>query len=179
MSIKDSIIKHVNITNIAEEYGLKISFASSNTFDYKCRCPHPDHKNGAERTMSLYMDSNGNSFYCFGCGWGTNVIDFYMVLNNLTFSEAIKEMSSKYDVPIEKGSRAFIVKKPNNEFVKLEIAKIFRMYFRKHYNKKKEIYNIMKKTFGFFDSIDKHDIKKAKALKNKIKSVLKNKVGDV
>jgi len=50
------------------------------------RCPF--HK---EKTPSFTIDGN-NRFICFGCGKKGDVIDFYMMLNNVEIKEAIKSL---------------------------------------------------------------------------------------
>ena len=117
MSIKQSIIDQLKITDLADEYDIKLSYAGTGTFSHKCTCPHKDHKNGSERTMSMYIDSENNTFCCFGCGWGSNVIDFYMGINDIDFSSAISEIRDKYNIKNSHGSS--IIKVPNNYYIML------------------------------------------------------------
>lgn len=42
----------------------------------KCKCPSPTHKNG-DKKPSLFIYPSKNTFYCFGCGVGGDVIKFY------------------------------------------------------------------------------------------------------
>jgi hypothetical protein len=46
----------------------------------------PFHK---EKTPSLKVYYNSNSWHCFGCGAGTSPLDFVMKKNNLDFKEAV------------------------------------------------------------------------------------------
>lgn len=46
----------------------------------------PFHKDETP-SFAIYPDSN--SFYCFSCGKGGDVIDFYMELNNCDFQTAL------------------------------------------------------------------------------------------
>lgn len=46
-----------------------------------------------ERTPSFTIYKESNSYFCFGCGAGGTVIDFYMQLHDVDFKTAIKEMN--------------------------------------------------------------------------------------
>ena len=43
-----------------------------------------------EKTASLKVYPNTNSWYCFGCHKGGSTIDFVMYINNLEFNDAVK-----------------------------------------------------------------------------------------
>ena len=66
-----------------------------------------------EKTPSFSVNTDKQIFHCFGCGVGGNSISFVMKYENLTFTEAIKQMADKaginlpeeYDNP-ESGKRA-------------------------------------------------------------------------
>jgi hypothetical protein len=49
------------------------------------RCPLHE-----EKTPSFYIYLKNNSFYCFGCSQGGNVINYVMKRQNLTFKEAVE-----------------------------------------------------------------------------------------
>lgn len=52
-------------------------------------CPiHQDQKNP---NFTIYPQTN--SFYCFSCGKGGDVITFWMLLNNVDFTTAIRELT--------------------------------------------------------------------------------------
>ena len=53
-----------------------------------------------ERTPSFTVSPVKNIFKDFSTGIGGNVISFYMKINNLSFPEAIRELSAKYNVPV-------------------------------------------------------------------------------
>jgi len=55
-------------------------------------CPfHPDHN----PSLAVYPDH----FYCFGCGAHGDVIDWVMKLHNLSFNEALKYLTEKFNLP--------------------------------------------------------------------------------
>lgn len=46
-----------------------------------------------ERTASFFIFRNSNTYHCFGCGLGGDVIDFIVNLKNLSFKEAVEYLS--------------------------------------------------------------------------------------
>lgn len=62
--------------------------------DKKIICPFYFHKSGLERTPSLYLYPDTNSFYCFGCQTGGGPADFLSALKNISKGEAIEEILS-------------------------------------------------------------------------------------
>lgn len=64
-----------------------------NEFNSKGFCHCPFHK---EKTASFKLFSKNNSFYCFGCGAGGNVINLVQKYLNLGYLEAMKRLSDDY-----------------------------------------------------------------------------------
>ncbi len=63
---------------------------------YKCRCPfhQPD------RTPSFTVYPDTESFYCFGCQAGGDVITFVMKIENLSYIEAVKKLAERAGLPM-------------------------------------------------------------------------------
>lgn len=59
----------------------------------KCSCPFH-----SEKTPSLVVYSDSQSFYCFGCGAGGDVISFIMRAENLEYIDAVKLLCSRTGV---------------------------------------------------------------------------------
>ena len=49
----------------------------------------------AEKTPSMMVYTSTQSFYCFGCGAGGDVISFIMKIENLEYIEALKFLSQR------------------------------------------------------------------------------------
>lgn len=62
---------------------------------YVCNCPFH-----SERTPSFTVFTDTQSFYCFGCGAGGDVITFVMKAENLEFIEAIKFLAEKSGIAV-------------------------------------------------------------------------------
>ena len=58
--------------------------------NYVCSCPFH-----SEKTPSCTVFTETQSFYCFGCGAGGDVITFTMKIENLDFSEAVKLLAQR------------------------------------------------------------------------------------
>lgn len=58
--------------------------------NYVCSCPFH-----SEKTPSCTVFTDTQSFYCFGCGAGGDVITFTMKVENLDFSEAVKLLAQR------------------------------------------------------------------------------------
>ncbi len=56
----------------------------------KCNCPFH-----SEKTPSCFVYPDTNSFYCFGCGAGGDVITFVMKIENLDYFEAVKLLAQR------------------------------------------------------------------------------------
>ena len=58
--------------------------------NYVCSCPFH-----SEKTPSCTVFTETQSFYCFGCGAGGDVITFIMKVENLDFMEAVKLLAQR------------------------------------------------------------------------------------
>lgn len=63
--------------------------------NHVCSCPFH-----SEKTPSCTIFTDTQSFYCFGCGAGGDVITFIMKYENLDFSEAIKLLAQRAGIEI-------------------------------------------------------------------------------
>lgn len=66
----------------------------------KCLCPFH-----SEKTPSMVLYPDTQSFYCFGCGTGGDVISFIMKIENLDYVEAIKFLAQRYGLEVPSDSR--------------------------------------------------------------------------
>ena len=53
-------------------------------------CPLPNHN---DKTASFKIYEKTNSFYCFGCNTGGDVIKLVQEINGFSFKEAVKELT--------------------------------------------------------------------------------------
>lgn len=57
---------------------------------YSCRCPFH-----SERTPSFHVYPDTQSFYCFGCGAGGDVVTFIKNIENLDYMEAVRFLAQR------------------------------------------------------------------------------------
>ncbi|MBP0982114.1 MAG: DNA primase [Oscillospiraceae bacterium] len=62
---------------------------------YSCRCPFH-----SERTPSFHVYPNTQSYYCFGCGAGGDVITFIRTIENLDYIEAVRFLAQRAGMPM-------------------------------------------------------------------------------
>jgi hypothetical protein len=166
---KEDILDGVLITDIAKRFKIRLDPISSGNFTLRCRCPSKEHKNGGERTSSLYIDSNKNNFYCFGCSASSNVIDFHMLCSGEDFLSTINSLGPLIDKDRVKNREAFI--KKSNFSVLVDISKYFKELQARRSNDLEWIEEVMKKTDQHIEQIDRYDVRRTKVLFDKIKTM--------
>lgn len=94
---KHYIISNVRLVDLAKEVGLQLTDTFGGQFSHKTICPFHQGKGarGKERTASFYISDATNSFYCFGCGEGSNVIDFLSKIEGSPPSITIKKLAMR------------------------------------------------------------------------------------
>jgi DNA primase len=60
-------------------------------------CPFHD-----EKTPSFNVNPSRNTFHCFGCGEGGDVISFLMKIDGLSFAETVERLADKYGVELKR-----------------------------------------------------------------------------
>ena len=166
---KEDILDGVFIVDIARRFKIRLDPISSGNFTLRCRCPSKEHKNGGERTSSLYIDSNKNNFYCFGCAASSNVIDFQMLCSGEDFLSAINSLGPLINKDRVK-NRETVTKKSNFSIL-MDISKYFKEIQVRHSDDLEWISEMMKKADHHIDGIDRYDSGKARGLLNKIKRI--------
>lgn len=127
------LIDSLDIVEVISEYvNLKKSGSG-----YKGLSPFKD-----ERTPSFSVDPVKNIFFDFSSGVGGNVIKFYQLINDVSFPQAMEELSQKYNIPLRKSN--------------------FGNNYEVSQDKYKEYYEILNSAYEFFkNAIEEND----KALK--------------
>ncbi len=99
MSQVDEVRAAADIVRIVGDY-VKLRKAGTN---WKALCPFHQ-----EKTPSFNVHPVKQIFHCFGCGVGGDVFKFVMLIDNLTFPEALRQVAEKVGVTIREtgGSEA-------------------------------------------------------------------------
>lgn len=90
--------------------------------NYVCSCPFH-----SEKTPSCTIFTDTQSFYCFGCGAGGDVITFTMKVENLDFTEAVKLLAQRsgLEVPHENSRDSQLAKRKTRIYEMNRIAANF------------------------------------------------------
>ncbi|MGL5805221.1 MAG: CHC2 zinc finger domain-containing protein, partial [Xenococcaceae cyanobacterium] len=64
--------------------------------DFVGLCPFHD-----EKTGSFSVSPTKQLYYCFGCGAGGDAVKFLMELGKQSFTEAVFDLATRYQVPIK------------------------------------------------------------------------------
>ena len=126
------LIDNLDIVQVIGEY-VNLKKTGSN---YKGLSPFKD-----EKTPSFTVSPVKNIFKDFSTQIGGNVISFYMKINDISFVQAVDELSRKYNIPLKK-NRAY--QTINQEIIRRKSAN-------------KEYFDIMNEALVFF----KENIEKA------------------
>ncbi len=73
-----------------------------------------------EKTASMKAYKKDTYFHCFGCEKTGSVIDFVMLLNNLTFSDAISQINHDFGLNLPIGERVSLRQKREIEKARRE-----------------------------------------------------------
>lgn len=87
----DHLLQVAVIEDVVGDY-VKLKRAGSR---YKGNCPFHD-----EKTPSFVVTPNMGIYKCFGCQKGGNAIQFVMDIDNLTFTEAARQLAKRYGIDL-------------------------------------------------------------------------------
>lgn len=94
----DILLDKIDFLDILDECGVEYWDCRSGEFTHRMKCPLPIHDFGGERTASMFLDTDKNKFYCFGCNSGGSVIDFISLYQGLAYYEAIEFLTKFVDI---------------------------------------------------------------------------------
>ena len=91
-----------------------------------------------EKTPSFTLYTDSDSFYCFGCGVGGDVIRFTMLIENLDYAEAVKLLAERsgIEVPPDGIDDGFLKLKNTVLSINRETARFFNSYMMSTAGKK-------------------------------------------
>ncbi len=90
-SIIEFITKNVKILDLIDKYKLKAR--KENETRYSMVCPFHD-----EDTPSLKIYADTNSYFCYGCGAGSNSLDFIRRYEKIKFVDILERYANKIDL---------------------------------------------------------------------------------
>ena len=81
----------------------------------------------SEKTPSFTVSPEKQMFYCFGCGAGGDAITFWMKIENLDFSDAVKDLADRLGIELPKK----VSKGPSKWETYHAINRVVKDYFHK------------------------------------------------
>ena len=148
------LIDNLDIVQVIGEY-VNLKKAGSN---YKGLSPFKD-----EKTPSFTVSPVKNIFKDFSTQIGGNVISFYMKINDVSFIQAVEELSRKYNIPLKKNREYRTInqeierkKALNKEYY--EIMDEAQIFFRENIEKYPEALEYMKERNFSIEEIRKFGI---------------------
>ena len=148
------LIDNLDIVQVIGEY-VNLKKAGSN---YKGLSPFKD-----EKTPSFTVSPVKNIFKDFSTQIGGNVISFYMKINDVSFIQAVEELSRKYNIPLKKNREYRTInqeierkKAVNKEYY--EIMNEAQIFFRENIEKYPEALEYMKERNFSIEEIRKFGI---------------------
>ncbi len=88
----DAALDRLPIAEVFHESGIPLKKHGK---DYVALCPFH-----SEKTPSCHIYTEQNRYYCFGCAANGNALHFLMRHENLSFLEALKQLSHKSGIPL-------------------------------------------------------------------------------
>ncbi|BBM36719.1 DNA primase [Pseudoleptotrichia goodfellowii] len=141
------LIDNLDIVQVIGEY-VTLKKAGVN---YKGFSPFKD-----EKTPSFVVSPVKNIFKDFSTGIGGNAISFYMKINNISFYEAVEELSRKYNVSIKKLNINKNIDNPNTKYY--EIMREAQTFFKNNIINSEEALKYMENRGYSREEIQKFDI---------------------
>lgn len=95
-TIKKLIFTQVDLPSFLEQQtGRKMRRLGEGS--YKCTCPFPSHKDN-NPSFSVEFRDGGWKWYCYGCGTGGSIIQFYKKYFDASEEDAVKAICELYDI---------------------------------------------------------------------------------
>ena len=167
-SLSQAIKNQVKIIDLCDEFSIRLELVNNGSFTHRCRCPY--HKSGNERTPSLYIDSENNTFYCYGCGASNTVINFYnLFYPDYDEKDCVMDLKDRIDSTRKYPKR--IVQ--NNFQLQIEMSGLLRYYNRKFPSRFEEIRGIQKELDLKMEKTGYNDIVSATKVLSSLRRALK------
>lgn len=92
MDAVEEIKTHLDVADIVGEY---IPLKPSGTASFKACCPFHQ-----EKTPSFYVNRARQSWHCFGCNKGGDLISFVMEMEGMEFKDALEHLAQKAGISL-------------------------------------------------------------------------------
>lgn len=86
----------IDVVDLVQSYVPSLKKAGRN---YKGLCPFHQ-----EKTPSFIVFPDSQNFHCFGCGKGGDIFTFFMLVENIEFRDALRDLAQRAGVELEMGA---------------------------------------------------------------------------
>ena len=118
---EDFVLRLKNCCDIVSVFSSYVDLKSSGK-NKKCSCPFH-----SEKTPSMVIYEDTQSFYCFGCGVGGDVITFIEKIENLSYVDAVKLLADRAGLSIPTNEIDDKISKQRSRVLKMN--KVVAKYF--------------------------------------------------
>lgn len=94
--VVSDIRDRIDIVDLVQGYVPSLKKTGAN---FKGLCPFHN-----EKTPSFIVFPDSQNFHCFGCGKGGDLFTFYMLVENVEFRDALKDLASQAGIELEMGA---------------------------------------------------------------------------
>ena len=126
MALSEDFLYQLRLGNPIEDVFSSYTSLKKHGSTSKCLCPFH-----SEKTPSCTVYSDTQSFYCFGCGAGGDVISFIKRIENLSYIEAVRFLAERAGISMPENdgrSDESARKKARTYEINREAAKFFFKY---------------------------------------------------
>ena len=126
MALSEDFLYQLRLGNPIEDVFSSYTSLKKHGSTSKCLCPFH-----SEKTPSYTVYSDTQSFYCFGCGAGGDVISFIKRIENLSYIEAVRFLAERAGISMPENdgrSDESARKKARTYEINREAAKFFFKY---------------------------------------------------
>ena len=126
MALSEDFLYQLRLGNPIEDVFSSYTSLKKHGSTSKCLCPFH-----SEKTPSCTVYSDTQSFYCFGCGAGGDVISFIKRIENLSYIEAVRFLAERAGITMPENdgrSDESVRKKARTYEINREAAKFFFKY---------------------------------------------------
>lgn len=192
--LKDIVISNVSLVELVKEYGFELEVRSTGQFNYRMFCPFHKGKDGRrERTPSMFISNETNSFYCFSCSRGGGVIDFVSLIDGTPPAVVLTKLAKRIGL-IDKDGQwdelkinslgGVVIYEPVKTIEPLlfEIGALFRNYIKlfkntEEFNKEfKWIEKVFQKVDEFLNGAGNEDYEYVQDIYEKVKKTIKGRI---
>ncbi len=135
----------ISILDVVESYGITLKKVGR---QYSSLSPFNKH----ETKPSFFVLPEKNFFKCFSSGYGGDVIKFVALMENVSYTEAAKILSERYNIPLEDAEKY----KKDHSYFKRKIAEYLSNKILNNTNTEEYLY--LKKRLSFIGDNDLNNV---------------------